>query len=216
MTTPTERVSQCFHLAYTHLNGELFDGGLPECLITLQRHRHSFGYFCGNRFVNPYGETTDEIALNPAYFMARTDVGVLSTLAHEMCHLWQHHFGRSGRRGYHNRQWANKMIEVGLYPSHTGESGGRETGDQMTHYIVTGGRFEAVCGEMLASGFCIPWADNEDLRAFLQPPSSKPVKGVADRSNRWKYTCPKCRLNAWSRPHASLACGACRLTMLKN
>jgi len=39
------------------------------------------------------GEETDEIALNPSTFRSRSTEETLSTLVHEMCHLWQFHKG---------------------------------------------------------------------------------------------------------------------------
>ena len=90
----------------TYLNRTLFDGELPNCLITLQRSKRSYGYFCGDRFGRADGLVTDEIALNPRYFHDRPVADVLSTLAHEMAHLWQHHYGKPGRGRYHNREWA--------------------------------------------------------------------------------------------------------------
>jgi predicted SprT family Zn-dependent metalloprotease len=58
-------------------------------------------------------EVVDEIALNPRTFIDRTDREIVSTLVREMVHLWQFHFGKPGRRGYHNKQWATKMEEIG-------------------------------------------------------------------------------------------------------
>jgi predicted SprT family Zn-dependent metalloprotease len=46
-----------------------------------------------------------ELALNPDEFIGRTDEMILSTLVHEMCHVWQQTYGKSPRRGYHDRQW---------------------------------------------------------------------------------------------------------------
>ena len=122
--------------AYDHFNRELFGGQLPPCLITMQRHKGAYGYFSGERFAsldNPE-EVTDEIALNPAHFASRTPAATLSTLVHEMCHLWQHHFGKPSRSGYHNKEWAAKMREVGLIPIDTGQPGGKDTGQKVTHY----------------------------------------------------------------------------------
>ena len=39
---------------------------------------------------------------------------ILGTLVHEMCHQWQHELGNPSRSGYHNKEWGNKMKEVGL------------------------------------------------------------------------------------------------------
>ncbi len=58
---------------------------------------------------------------------------MLATLAHEMVHLWQHHFGKPGRGRYHNKEWAEKMKSIGLQPTTTGKDDGAETGDVMGH-----------------------------------------------------------------------------------
>ena len=81
------------------------------------------------------------LSFNPDSFESRTAEDVLSTLAHEMAHAWQHHFGTPSRAGYHNVQWGGKMEEIGLMPSNTGKEGGGRTGQQMTHYIVDDGPF---------------------------------------------------------------------------
>jgi len=62
-------------------------------------------------------------------------------MAHEMCHLWQHHLGKPSKRTYHNKEWGNKMKSIGLYPSNTGKEGGKEYGQQMMDYIIDGGIF---------------------------------------------------------------------------
>ena len=111
------------------------------------------GYFLGDRFVciDKPEDITDEIALNPAGFADRTSMQTMSTLVHEMVHLWQHHFGKTSRAGYHNREWAAKMHEVGLIPTDTGDLGGKETGQKVTHIIEDGGRFQKACDEWLTS-----------------------------------------------------------------
>jgi len=103
-----------FDGAYEWFNKQLFDSQLPSCLITLQRKAHSHGYFANDRFGHRTDaeDRTDELALNPDTFVGRSDKDILSTLVHEMCHGWQQHFGKPSRTGYHNRQWAAKMIEV--------------------------------------------------------------------------------------------------------
>ncbi len=95
----------------------------------------------------------DEIAMNPVYFSIRTIKATLSTLVHEMVHQWQFHFGKAGRRGYHNKEWAALMERVGLMPSDTGQPGGRKVGQSMTHYIITGGAFDRACDELLTRNF---------------------------------------------------------------
>ena len=110
------------------------------------------------------GQESDEIALNPRDIRTRPLINVLSTVVHEMVHLAQHHFGKPSRNGYHNRQWATAMKAIGLQPSDTGEPGGRETGQQVSHYVVPGGPFDLACQELLADGFTLPWGDVDNRR----------------------------------------------------
>jgi len=119
----TKTEYQGFQQAYDFFNRELFDRSLPQVLVTLQRHAKSRGYFSPERFNGRIDETAvHELALNPDAFTGRTDEMILSTLAHEMAHVWQQTHGKPPRRSYHDRQWAAKMREIGLQPSSTGES----------------------------------------------------------------------------------------------
>jgi hypothetical protein len=203
---PTTRTYTSLTTAYDVFNRELFAGELPACLITMQRHKGAYGYFSGERFANTAdpGEVTDEIALNPQHFASRKSDGVLSTLAHEMVHLWQHHFGEPPRKGYHDRQWASKMRDIGLSPTDTGEAGGKETGQKMTHIVEEEGRFSKALVKLLREHPAIIYHD----RAGEDDPVRK--KKAASKT---KYTCPGCGLNAWAKPEAPLVCGACQETM---
>jgi predicted SprT family Zn-dependent metalloprotease len=123
---PTKRTYNDLTVAYDFFNERLFNGKLPPCLITMQRKAKAYGYFAGSRFGTRDGEeVTDEIALNPSHFKARTNEESLSTLVHEMVHLQQHHQGKPSRTGYHNKEWAVMRRQVGLIPSDTGAEGGK-------------------------------------------------------------------------------------------
>lgn len=157
---PTEETYKQFQAAYDFFNGILFQGRLPQCMITMQRHSGTYGYFCNDRFSIRGGKTTtDEIAMNPEYFATRSERKVLSTLVHEMVHLWQQHFGHPGRGRYHNTEWADRMEDVGLCPSSTGRRGGKRTGDRVSHYIKRDGAFQSAWRKLRSDGFRLKWAD---------------------------------------------------------
>ncbi|MBL4761197.1 MAG: SprT-like domain-containing protein [Gammaproteobacteria bacterium] len=198
---PTKEVYSELLQAYTFFNKELFENCLPECLITLQRQKRTYGYFAPSRFTSKSGDEADEIALNPTYFATRNVPEVLSTLVHEMCHLWQRHFGMPGRGRYHNREWAEKMKSIGLCPSHTGEIGGKETGDQLTHYIVENGLFVRVYEKLISSGYAISWVDK------AQPIKEKTISPKSGK--RTKFSCPKCKTNIWGMASVRVICGKC-------
>jgi predicted SprT family Zn-dependent metalloprotease len=190
-----------FQKAYDFFNGELFDTGLPQVLITLQRQANTKGYFSPKRFGGRLKETfVDELAMNPDTFKERTDREILSTLVHEMVHVWQDRFGKASRGRYHNREWANKMKMLGLQPSHTGRPGGREVGQRMSHYILEGDPFSVSYDKLERSGFKLSWNSR-------RPPTKR-------RESKVKYTCQTCGQNAWAKPDALLLCGHCQQPML--
>ena len=101
--------------------------------------------------------TAHELALNPDVFTGRSDELILSTLVHEMAHGWQQTHGTPPRRCYHDKEWAAKMKEIGLQPSTTGEPGGKETGQSVTHYLIPGGPFTRAYAKLAATGFQLNW-----------------------------------------------------------
>jgi len=189
-----------FQSTFDHLNAELFDGNLPQALITLQRHAKARGYFAPERFHARGGkERVHEIALNPDTFCDETDERILSTLAHEMAHLWQQVHGKPPRRCYHNKEWATKMKEIGLQPTTTGAPGGKETGQSVTHFVIRDGRYARAYAKLKAKGIRLKWAS----------PAPMAAEAKAKAESKTKYTCPECGQNAWAKPDAALICGAC-------
>jgi hypothetical protein len=203
---PTPENYETLQFAWAFFNERLFDDQLPPCMITLQRFHKSSGYFVPNGWQDENGTISDEISLNPAYMrhcIAEGDLETpLSTLVHEQCHQWQHHYGfRKSLRGYHNIEWARKMESVGLIASDTRDEGGKQTGYRMSHYIEDGGRFDVACQELIKRGFKINWTDNWNR----QP------KGV----RKTHYKCPQCQVSCWSKPMCSFICGKCSCEMFE-
>jgi predicted SprT family Zn-dependent metalloprotease len=201
-STPTTRTYNSLEAAYDFFNDRLFGGKLPPCLITMQRSKKAYGYFAGGRFGAADGSSvTDEIALNPSHFRDRTTEQSLSTLVHEMTHLEQHHAGKPSRGGYHNKEWAGLMKAVGLMPSDTAAPGGRETGQQVSHYIDRDGPFSRACAELISKGF-------DALYVELWNETGKAVR-KKKAASKTRYSCPGCAANAWAKPGMHLICGAC-------
>lgn len=209
---PTQKNYHYFQTAYDYFNKDLFHNKLPPCLITMQRRKGAYGYFHSEKWINAESKTktksqgfTDELALNPAHFANRSAPETLSTLVHEMVHVWQSHHGKPSRTGYHNKEWAQKMIEVGLHPSDTGKQGGKQTGQSMSHYIIEGGLFDKLCKKLI------------DTDTFLIPYLDRPESGEKTRkkkaASKTKYTCPQCDLNAWAKPDVILICGSCDIPL---
>lgn len=203
---------RAFEQAYHWLSATVFVNvlghPLPPCLITLQRRRGTYGYFAHDRFAPRRDglRTTHEIALNPDLFPDRSDKEILSTLAHEGVHAYQQHYGRPGRRGYHNAEWAWMMECIGLIPSTTGEAGGKKTGQCVSHYIRSGGPFDHAIETILTTGFSIRWQSALPPESRSQGNNTALVRSLQSKS---RFTCPRCAQNAWAKPTAQLVCGVC-------
>lgn len=219
--TPTRQVYEPLQRAFDYFNGQLFDGRIPRCLLTIQRNgARVYGYYSPHRFVGRAAQTCDEIAMNPMYFSARPKTEVLATMVHEMVHAWQQHFGKPGRGRYHNAEWAAKMKSVGLYPSSTGVPGGAETGDSMSHYIVAGGRYGAAVHAPALDDLVLEWSEDVGAQRTVVAPGeltsagpSGPGTSPYGRTNRVRFDCPGCRSKAWGKPLLSLMCVPCKLVM---
>ncbi|MDQ2840171.1 MAG: SprT-like domain-containing protein [Acidobacteriota bacterium] len=139
------------------------------------------GYFAPERFAGRVENTTaHELALNPDVFTGRSDELILSTLVHEMAHVWQQTHGTLPRRCYHDKEWAAKMKEISLQPSTTGEPGGKETRSER-HALPDFGR--CLCPRLCEAGrywLQLNWQSVPFDRGERQ-------KKVARKT---KYTCP--------------------------
>jgi len=85
-------------------------------------------------------------------------------------------------------QWAAKMKEIRLQPSTTGEPGGKETGQSVTHYILPGGPN--------AKAYAKPKGEGVSSRH----PARQQTK--VKKASKTKFTCSDFAQNAWSRASA--------------
>jgi len=181
---------------YQYFNHHLFQDVLPGCAITLTRHNKAYGYFAPDAWQGRGGgETASEIALNPDHFISRDPAQIYSTLVHEMCHQYQHIFGKPSRTGYHNKEFAAIMASVGLVVTDTGLPGGKQTGQRMSHYIAEGGLFETLIAK---------WQETHISDWGSIPITANERSGTPSKV---KFTCPECEQNAWAKPGARLYCG---------
>jgi predicted SprT family Zn-dependent metalloprotease len=204
--TPTLETAAQLQRAFDYLNSELFENKLPHCLILYQRRNGTYGYFAEKRFGREDGKHADEIAINPQHLADRTIEENLSTLAHEVVHLWQHHSGKPGRGRYHNKQWADQMERIGLIPSSTGKEGGKRTGDHVRHFIKPGGAFALAVEKLLATGFTLTWRE-VPVKPQVSAGGETSGEAGSQSGRRIKFTCPDCGRNAWGKADLNLFCG---------
>lgn len=224
---PTKKFYGLFQYIFDHYNDHLYDGKIKDCIIVVTRKHNVFGHYAHKRWFHVDDKETDELALNPEMFLKFPLLEICQTMVHEMCHAWQHHYGKPSRPGYHNKEWANKMIEIGLMPSDTGKEGGKITGFAMADYAIKEGKFLQVSEELMNNEvFAGLYFEvnpmvfeqvNEDEPLFAQiiqlanaglvKPKPKP------RKSKVKYSC-SCA-NVWGKPGLELFCKTCGEDMIE-
>lgn len=201
---PTAKTYAALNQAFDFFNDRLFRGELPACLVTLQRKNKAYGYFAGGRFGSKDGaEITDEIALNPAHFKSRTDEQSLSTLAHEMAHLWQHHFGKPSRAGYYKQGMGGENARDRIAPF--GYRPARRQGNRAVMQPLH-------CrGRPLCPRFCRAGGAARLYRPLCRALGDADARKTrkAKSASKTRYTCPSCELNAWAKPGVRLMCSEC-------
>ena len=159
--TPTEELYLALQSAYDHFNRQLFATKLPGVIFTTQRQKGMMGCFFPNRWASAKKTIKcHEIAINPLYVSKATLIELMQTLVHEMVHCWQFCYGKPSRGSYHNKEWSDKMIAIGLMPSSTGAPGGKKVGQQMSDYPMPDGKFIKECINLLnEKNYNLPWID---------------------------------------------------------
>lgn len=204
MGKPTLDQFKKYQAAYDYFNDRLFGGELAPCLLMFREGKKKknaivLGHFAWDRWTRG-DETCHEISLNPEA-LARGLKDTMATLVHEMAHQWQCDHGKRPRAGYHDRQWADKMDELGLPPTDTGEPGGKRTGQRMSHTVAAGGAFDRAFRAM-PELYALPWTTGAALELAAKPEKEK-------AKNKLKYTCPGCAANVWGKAELRIVCGEC-------
>ena len=227
--TPTKKQFEAFENAYIYFNVVLFKKELPPVILNLSRKSKAMGFVAPFRWraANTDGSDREsrlhELSINPQ-ILAMDLIEVYSTLVHEQCHIWQHTHGNPSRPGYHNKEFAEKMISVGLMPSTTGKPGGKTVGQSMSDYPIEGGPFLAALHAM-PEPFKMPFISIEGdkivrmmniVKEALGPDGpAAPTETAPPKKNKVKYRCETCKSNVWGKPDLKIICGECEGTYIE-
>jgi len=217
---PSVEQSESLIDAFDYINKELFGDQLPRPMLIFTRNPKILGgYYSPDKWFNTDGKGVDEIAINANSMIQGDEIELFQVIIHEMSHQWQQHYGTPGRGGYHNREWADKVLEIGLKPINVNDSDA-ETGDSITTILIKGGLAMLALANM-PEDISIPFyaeimgnPDDDDDKKDRGPqeevPTPKPKSG-----QRTKYTCPNCGTNMWGRSGINVQCMDCTMKLIE-
>lgn len=220
ITDQSEAMSRVFH----YLNQKLFEGTLPEPMIVFTRNPKVLGgYFAHNKWFSAEdGAGVDEIAINANTMVEGDEIGLLQVLVHELTHQWQQHHGNPGRGGYHNREWADKCLEIGLKPMNIDQPD-CETGDKINTVLIKGGKAMLVLAGMpeeISIPFYAEILGNPDPGMPEGKPKDEPDQETPvpqpKSGQKVKYTCPGCGFNLWGKGGGRFMCMDCNMAIIQS
>jgi hypothetical protein len=170
----TEELYSFFQVSYDHFNKELFENRLPNVIFSLARKKGSMGSFTPGRWATADSRRVGELSLNPSLFAKSTLLQVLSIIVREMVNVWRHaSFTKAPRKGYYDKKWAGKMIDIGLIPESKDAKGGT-TGQSVVHKIARGGLF-------ISSAKTVPFKSMQYADRFDTEAANIAIEAEADK-----------------------------------
>jgi len=211
MTDPINRTlsTDTLETAYRHFNATLFEGTLPECVLTAVARTRSAGHVANSRWPNGTAGGIDAIHRNPTLFRDQGERAVLATLVHERVHGLQEHTGKPSRNGDHNTEWVGRMRAIDLEPCSLDNANG--TGQRVTHAIIAGGKFAAAYDALATRadwhGLTLTRIDEATARTGGKAPTDPAGTAPTPRRTpgKVKSASPCGRVNAWGKPGLELA-----------
>lgn len=152
MSKPSPIQVNSFQWLYDHFNEELFNSSLPDVMLNFSRRKGMVSFFKAKEWYDyeedEHGEEMmrdeyGEISLNPDK-LDKEPLVTCSYIVREMVHVWQSLYGVPSKcKGYHNKEWANEMMRVGLTPV-SQDKPGKQTGMKVFHTIEFDGKYSTV------------------------------------------------------------------------
>lgn len=221
MSTPTLKFYGLFEYIFGYYNDHLFNSELKNCLIVITRKNNVMGHFSYHRWFSSKEHETDELAINPTYFVKHPLIEICQTMVHEMVHAWQFYYGTPSKKTYHNKEWAEKMEAIGLMPSSTGKPRGKKVGQKMSDYPIKDGLFlkttEALMNENIFEGLFFEVNPVMIDSINVEEPLFDQIKDLTlveeqigekkPNKNKVKYSCG-CS-NIWGKPDLNITCNIC-------
>lgn len=219
-TTRTSRAAGYLEKMFRALNQDFFGGEIDEPIITIQNKSDSYGHVTVLKTWSIKGqeEKRHELNISSAY-MARPIEEVVSTMLHEMVHLWnlKNNIQDCSRgQTYHNKKFREKAIEIGLNCEHHLKYGWTLTSasEKIIDYIISKGWTELDMtdgidfSQLFTGRGTKGGTDDAGTPTTVTPPKTK--------SNSRKYVCPHCGMIVRATKVVNVMCGDCHETMIED
>lgn len=209
MATNIKRITEELHKAFHFFNRTFYNNKLPEPSILVQNRgnrKNVLGWCTVNKVWKDYStdERKYEITLVAEYLHLGM-LPVLSTLLHEMAHLYNliNNIQDTTRNGtYHNKKFKETAEKGGLIIEHHKSLGWTVTKLQgKTINLIKN-------SDIKEEAFTIYRLDGEQLREE----DEEGAETKETKSSRRKYICPLCETTIAATKNVNVICGDCNVS----
>ena len=204
MSRLTGQLEKCFRL----LNDELFDGQLPQCMITVVPSARSYAHYTPSLVWSCKGDSRHEINISSAY-LYRPLENILASLTHEMTHCYNDcvlNIQDTSNNGvYHNKQFKKAAEEHGLVVTQSEKYGWSHTepGDRLLQFVLDHDELREI--EMNRNGYDL-------IQVSIGTHASNGgsvVTPTMTKGHSRKWVCPQCGTIIRSNKPVRVICADC-------
>lgn len=206
--------------AFNSINKAYYNGELQKVIITVKegRKKHAKGWIEVNPKWKQKGEPRHEINISADYLGTDTVQEVITTLMHEMCHLYaiQNEMQDTSRSGlYHNKVFKLIAETHGLIAEEIPQHGFTQTRptEETTKWIDENVNISEIC-IYKDTGASKPTGDSKGGTGENEDENGNQSNGKRKQSYR-KMICPKCGNIARITKDFKLICGECLALMIE-
>lgn len=204
--------------AYQILNMVYFEDSLPEAVITIQSSQRAYGHITVGKVWQDSWDSYHEINLSAEY-LNRACSAIISTLLHEMCHLYAMENNikdTSNNYRYHNKKFKEIAEKRDLKISYH-ESIGWSVTEPTEKLMETIKKYHLDSPIEYVRKGAYDLADGENDNGANGGDGLTGTKGKKPKkkSSTRKYICPKCGNSVRATKDVNIACLDCLVQMLK-
>jgi len=212
--TKMSRLTGQLEKAYNIINKEFFNNELPFVIITVASTPKAYGHFTVSKVWSTETENKHEINISADY-LNRPLEDTITTLIHEMCHLFcsVHGIKDTSNRGvYHNKNFRKVAEDHGLQVERSEKYGWSHTSptERILDFLIAHDELNdiEICRQSMLAPIGIGIGGHSGNGTSIKT-------GGSSNSHSIKWVCPCCGNSVRSTKPVNIACLDCNAPMIQ-
>ena len=211
--------NEFLEVAFRVLNKVYFNNELPEAVITIQSSQRAYGHITVGEIWRDEWDSYHEINISAEY-LNRPIENIISTLLHEMCHLYamENNIKETSNNGrYHNKRFKEIAEARDLKISHARYIGWSVTEPtEKLKSTIKEYHLDSKIEYVRMGGYAGTGGNNDgDGNGGLSGAGGQAGRAPKKKSSTRKYFCPCCKNSVRATKDVNIMCMDCQMQMIK-